>query len=106
MTASGLEPLELHRLDRPGSGGWSKARDDQIRGQIPDGAGPDVGHRRTDFALEQVERALETRFATRGKRPEHQLADANGVRAHGERLDDIRAAHKAAVDDDLGAAIH
>ena len=57
-----------------------------------------------DLGLQQLEHARERTLTTGGQRERLQAPDADGVGAVRDRLEHVRAAHEAAVDDDLGAS--
>src|SRR3982751_3146607 len=58
-----------------------------------------------DLVLEDLERAHESRHARCRKAEAREPADTYGLCAERDRLDHVGAAHEAAVDPDLRAAI-
>src|SRR5689334_22545111 len=61
-------------------------------------------HREAGFETQNAEHALDAGLAERPKSPQIGPADADGFRAHCQRLDDVAAVTKTAVDQDRRAA--
>src|SRR5882672_1411369 len=64
----------------------------------------DLLHDGAQLDAQQLEHALDAGLAERAQAPDIRPADAHAARAQRERLDDIGAAAKAAVDEDRHAA--
>src|SRR5262249_6018392 len=71
-----------------------------------DRRGADLLHHRVRLDAQHLERALDARLAERTEAPDIRTADAYGRCAHAQRLDHVRAAAEAGIDQDRDAPVH
>src|ERR1700722_6709877 len=68
--------------------------------------GAEQAEAHADFGLEQLQQPPPPRLARRRQGVAIKPADADGVGAQRQRLDDVAAAAEAAIDDDRTAGLH
>src|SRR5436189_436645 len=74
--------------------------------EILDRRRADLLHDRAQLDAQQVEHPLDPRLAEGAETPDIRAPDTDALRAHRQRLDDVGAAAKTAVDQDRDATAH
>src|SRR6266404_7140244 len=89
---------------RPGMTSFASDPPHHRRREIPKRRRAELRHGVAGLGAQDGKHALDTRLAESAQSPQIRPADTHRLRAHGQCLDDVAAAAKAAVDQDRHAA--